>query len=378
MPRWTARDTQGLGDDAYQDYILAGVSRTFALTIPQLPAALHRRVGNAYLLCRLADTIEDDPELSAADKTMLSEQFIQVVAGNLPAAGFSARFAAMLSVRADPAERDLVVNLPRILRVTHSLSSGAQRTMLRCVKIMATGMAHFQRKCDVRGLADMAELDRYCYHVAGVVGEMLTELYGEYSPEFSSRRAAMLPLAVSFGQGLQMTNILKDVWEDRARGACWLPRAVLERHRLDTTGLPADPTDPRFGDALDELIGIAHGHLRNALRYTLMIPSHERGIRRFCLWALGMAVLTLQRIHRQRGFRSAEEVKISRPAVRAVMLLTGAVCSHDRMLSLLFALATRGLPEPHEPVTVCVEPLTAAGDSAAYRLEAGPASVRAD
>jgi farnesyl-diphosphate farnesyltransferase len=43
-----------------QDQLLPGVSRTFALTIPQLPDALRPVVTNAYLLCRTADTIEDE------------------------------------------------------------------------------------------------------------------------------------------------------------------------------------------------------------------------------------------------------------------------------------------------------------------------------
>jgi len=42
---------------AYQEAILPKVSRTFALTIPQLPPALRDVVANAYLLCRIADTI---------------------------------------------------------------------------------------------------------------------------------------------------------------------------------------------------------------------------------------------------------------------------------------------------------------------------------
>ena len=37
----------------------------------------------------------------------------------------------------------------------------------------------------------------------------------------------MLKLAVSFGQGLQMTNILKDIWDDQKRGASWLPQSVF-------------------------------------------------------------------------------------------------------------------------------------------------------
>ena len=46
-------------DLAWQHATLQEVSRTFALTIPQLPPGLRDVVGNAYLLCRIADTIED-------------------------------------------------------------------------------------------------------------------------------------------------------------------------------------------------------------------------------------------------------------------------------------------------------------------------------
>jgi len=53
-------------DEAYQDQILPHVSRTFALTIPQLPLALRVGVTNAYLVCRIADTIEDQTTSSAA------------------------------------------------------------------------------------------------------------------------------------------------------------------------------------------------------------------------------------------------------------------------------------------------------------------------
>jgi len=55
-------------DDAFQARMLAGVSRTFALTIPQLPPELARVVSNAYLLCRIVDTIEDEPGISPAMK----------------------------------------------------------------------------------------------------------------------------------------------------------------------------------------------------------------------------------------------------------------------------------------------------------------------
>ena len=63
-----ARRKLWLSDDDFQSEMLEGVSRTFALTIPQLPAELCRVVSNAYLLCRIVDTIEDEPVLSGTQK----------------------------------------------------------------------------------------------------------------------------------------------------------------------------------------------------------------------------------------------------------------------------------------------------------------------
>lgn len=91
-------------------------------------------------------------------------------------------------------------------------------------------------------------------------------------------------------------------------------------------------------------MAIAHGHLRNGLAYTLRIPSQHIGIRRFCGWSLGLAVLTLDRIHRNPAYRSGAEVKVSRPMLRTTIALTNATIRSDTLLSLLFRLAARRLP----------------------------------
>ena len=113
-----------------------------------------------------------------------------------------------------------------------------------------------------------------------------------------------------------MTNILKDVWEDRSRGACWLPQDVFTRHGVDLAHVSSEPYDPRFGAGFLELIGVAHAHLRNALDYTLLIPSKETGIRRFCLWAIGLAVLTLRKIVHNPRFTAGAQVKVTHSAVK--------------------------------------------------------------
>ena len=336
-------------ESAFQDAALERVSRTFALTIPQLPAPLARVVGNAYLLCRIADTIEDDAGLAATDKRVYSEQFIDVLAGRGEATAFAQSLAPRLAPTTPEAERELIAATPRVVAITHTFSTTQRAALERCVRVMSRGMSDFQQGASRAGLADMAAMDLYCYHVAGVVGEMLTELFCEYSPAIRAQRERLLPLAVSFGQGLQMTNILKDVWEDYRRGACWLPRSVFAANGFDLAAMARETDNPHFVRGMEELVGIARGHLANALDYTLLLPREERGIRRFCLWALGMAVLTLRKIHASAGYSAGAQVKISRRSVRATVLVSNVAVSRDALLRVLFGVVTRTLPEAATP-----------------------------
>ncbi len=339
--------TATAADLEYQTHILQGVSRTFALTIPTLPEALCRVVGNAYLLCRIADTIEDDSGLLEAQKRDFAERFIQVVAGRAEAETFARDLAPLLTRSSSAAEHDLIRNTAAVIRITHGCNSRQRRAMERCVRIMAKGMADYQEMETLDGLRDLPALDRYCYYVAGVVGEMLTDLYCDHDEAIARQRERLMPLAVSFGQGLQMTNILKDIWDDRARGACWLPQDVFQLQGFALADLRPGNDDPAFLAGMGALIGIARQHLHDALRYTLMIPKRQRGIRLFCLWALGMAVLTLRRIDARRDFSAGDQVKISRRSVKATVALTRACVNNDKLLRMLFYVTARRLPESH-------------------------------
>lgn len=331
-------------DNAYQNEILQHVSRTFALTIPQLPHPLSRVVANAYLLCRIADTIEDDKSMSAELKREYAERFIKVVNGTEDAARFSQELFPLLSSTATEAEHDLIANTAPVIRITHSFNERQRAALERCVSIMAEGMARYQDAETLDGVADLDDMGQYCYYVAGVVGEMLTELFCDYSPEIDAHREQLMPLAVSFGQGLQMTNILKDIWEDHERGACWLPRDIFNKHGIDIRQKSPGQPNSDFNKALIELLGVAHAHVNNALRYTLIIPAKEKGLRRFCLWALGMAVLTLEKIRQNPEFTEGKQVKISRRSVKATILLTSLFVSQDKILNYLFQFSGRRLP----------------------------------
>ena len=331
-------------DLAYQTEILPGVSRTFALTIPALPEQLAGVVTNAYLLCRIADTIEDDVSLSNAQKSDFHGRFVAVVEGRADAEPFAAELAPLLSSRTLADERALIRNGAKIIRVTHGFSPAERAALTRCVRVMCQGMPEFQRKKSLSGLANLEEMDAYCYYVAGVVGEMLTELFCLHSPEIEQHHDKLMRLAVSFGQGLQMTNILKDVWDDREADTCWLPRSVFKSPTFRLEHLDEEHLSTTFVDGLNELIGVAHAHLRDAMTYTCLIPKRETGIRKFCFWAIGLAVLTLRKIHRNPAFTSAAEVKVSRRTVKATVVTTNMTLMSNRALRMIFARAADGLP----------------------------------
>jgi farnesyl-diphosphate farnesyltransferase len=330
--------------------MLDGVSRTFALTIPQLPGDLHPVVSNAYLLCRIIDTIEDEPALTTAAKRDYSAQFVRAVMGHEPAEHFAAALSPLLSESTLAAERELIRETPRVLAITHSFTPTQRDALATCVRVMGEGMVWFQERRDARGLDNLKAMDRYCYHVAGVVGEMLTRLFCEHSPAIARHRDQLMRLSVSFGQGLQMTNILKDIWADLARGACWLPRDLFAQAGFDLQDLAPNQYNAALGRGLMSLVAIAHGHLRNAVRYTLLIPAEEKGIRNFCLWAIGMAILTLRKIRRHPDFASGDAVKISRRSVRATVIASRLAAGHDRAIRMLFDIAAAGIPLQHEGI----------------------------
>lgn len=336
----------GLDDEQLQATLLEGVSRTFALTIPQLPATLRGAVANAYLLCRIVDTIEDEISLSAEQKKYFCSGFIEVVKTGQGAGIFAGELAPLLSEQTLPAEHTLIRLIPQVIAITYRLEQEQIDALATCVETMAQGMPVFQAQNLHNGLKNMADMDNYCYYVAGCVGEMLAKLFCHYSPQIAAHRDELLKLSVSFGQGLQMTNILKDIWDDAKRGVCWLPQDIFSETGFELKNLSLENHGEPFQKGLERLIGIAHGHLQNALTYTQLIPSHETGIRNFCLWALGMAVLTLRKIKSRPDFTESNQVKISRNSVKATIVATRIAGRNNLLLSLLFNLAGRKLPTP--------------------------------
>lgn len=308
-------------DLAYQKAILGSVSRTFALTIPLLPPAIEKVVGNTYLLCRIVDTIEDAADLSPQVKQNLSALFLQAVLEKTPVSSFVEPCLEALKNYGNQDELDLIAHTPTVLRILHTCSSADQQAVSRCVSIMSEGMSHFHGKQTKEGLKDLPEFEEYCYVVAGVVGELLTTIFSNHSQAFTKHIQNQETLAIAFGQALQMTNILKDSPEDRARGVSWKPADISQ----------------------SQLLNIAYQKLQDSLRYILLIPKTELGMRRFCFLAFGLAVMTLSKIAGRTQFSHKDEVKLSRSTVIAFYSFTKVAVMSDALMKAFFYLFSGAL-----------------------------------
>ena len=331
-------------DFAFQERMLQQVSRTFALTIPQLPRDLRRVIGNAYLLCRIADTIEDEAAIDVPTRQRLLLRLHEVVEGRGDAGELAKDLSQMLASGTPEEERKLAASTGRVVQMNHTFSDVQRQAVGRCIKVMVHGMAEFLEEAGPDGLRDLEHLDQYCYCVAGVLGEMQVELFCDYLAPIESERQAMLPRAVAFGKGLQIINILRDVWRDRSRGVCWLPLSTFEAEDFDLRTLAPGIEEPGFSRGVHQLLAIARSHLEKGMQFILQIPSHEAGIRRYLLWTHGLSVLALRALYRSRAFRSGQDVRVARTSVLAMTGITAVCTRRDTLLQALFSRAMRGMP----------------------------------
>ena len=329
----------------FQNKHLQGVSRTFALAIPQLPERLNFVVANAYLLCRIVDTIEDEIALTYEQKKDFNEQFISILLTGQNADLFATQLSSLLSDKTTLAEHLLIQDSQRVIAITQTFNLSEKAALVECVRTMTGGMSFFQSLNLKQGLNSTKDLDQYCYFVAGCVGEMLAKLFtgkGFQSEQLSSQQRELLELAKSFGQGLQMTNILKDIWDDAEREVCWLPQEIFNQFKFNLIQLKQKPLNPadelNFQKGLLELVQMASMHLQKALLFIQKLPSQnedEKKIRHFCCWILMMALFNLHKIKTHIDFKKSSEVKISRRIVKATFILSKILSRWNFTLKLM-------------------------------------------
>jgi farnesyl-diphosphate farnesyltransferase len=335
---------------AFAEFSLDKVSRTFALNIRVLPDQLRLEVMVAYLFCRMADTIEDAPDLPEAEKVSLlkgfSNLFEEKDPGLEPWSGRVQAFVACLPsawTASESWEHILLRQAEPIFSLYFEFGTPVRASVAKCVQEMCSGMGEFTlRQAKTRDgkplIASLEDLDSYCYYVAGTVGLLLCDLFSHHSGLIHSVKAkALKALAVSFGLGLQLTNILKDLHEDRERQVSFLPQTLLDEARLSPEGFLNPNQQQAAGQVWKRLLRKAKAHLEDAMEYSCLLPKLEPRMRLFCLWPLFMAAETLVMLAETReALQEGSHLKISRDSVKRIIRDTSMRCWSNRLLRASF------------------------------------------
>lgn len=209
--------------------LVRAAGTSFYRGMRMLPPDRRAAMYAIYAFCRLVDDIADEPGPFARKLPEL--------------AGWRDRVAALYRGEAD---------------------GPVTRVLLRAVQRYGLREADFQAVIDgmqmdaetVIVAPDRATLDLYCDRVAAAVGRLSVRAFGDASPEADR-------VAWHLGRALQLTNILRDIDEDAARGRLYLPREYLE-----AVGVPPDPDAARRAPGLARvcaaLAAEARGHFQAA------------------------------------------------------------------------------------------------------------------
>ena len=130
-----------------------------------------------------------------------------------------------------------------------------------------------------RTIADFAELYRYCYRVASVVGLTTVHVFGFVSAD---ARELALPLAEKCGIAFQLTNILRDVREDAELGRVYMPLEDLDRFGVTTNDLQERRRTEQFGRLMEFETDRARCYYRESAPLLNLIDPQSRP----ALWAL--------------------------------------------------------------------------------------------
>jgi len=301
--------------DKYE--MLRQVSRTFALSIEQLPSILRDSITMAYLLLRVSDCLEDCDTIPTETKPELLRLWAAVLAKKEPVDRLVERIA-YLDGDSD-AEIYVAQHAGYVLNELYALPDELQKILELHVIDTTLGMARWQEHGPF--VEDEAEMDDYMHCVAGIVGYLLTDIFAWYSPRFAKIKDVVRPLSREYGLGLQAVNILRGMRKDYERGWVYVPRTFYEKVGLtrDTLFLPEN-LDKSI-EVINMVADKAEKHLANGMTYLISFPAWQHRVRLACMWPLFFAVKTLA-LSRNNADVILREVKMTRNQVKDIMFKT--------------------------------------------------------
>lgn len=286
---------------------LPEISRTFAFTIPKLPKDVALDLGVSYAICRVIDTVEDS-SLENYKKAYLMNLFLE----SLKDAGKVAECKTALTSVPTKHEgyRKLLGNVPDLVALFNTLPLEIQGTIIRVASKMTEGFGDE----NVQQINTLEDQNKYCFYAAGIVGYIITEVFGCRGYLTSKEVEEMLPLAKDFGLALQKVNIMKDVMDDVSEGRFYWPKDIIEKHGVTYETLGKDVDKSLL--VLKELVKDAKNYIKRSLDYIDRLPYEPEELRVFCGDNLMMAIATLRVIQTPELF--VRPVKITRDEVYAI------------------------------------------------------------
>lgn len=314
------------GDLAWCHEAVQGVSRTFALTVDVLEEPMASYICLGYLLCRVADTVEDAGHVPPAEQARLLRLYDDVLdpESDVVAADFEAEVAEYLPPEAERDDDwDVVADAGRVVATFRELDEDVREATIPPVREMVSGMAEFVERYDDTGglrLEDRAELEEYCYYAAGTVGSLITNLLTRtgVAPE---RAETLENTAEEFGLLLQLVNISKDVYDDYAEeNNVYLPREWLAEVDVEQEAVLEPANRDAVADVVVRTANHARTYLDDAQRYLRAMPLRDGNT--LAAWAIPflLAVGTLRELDEEPEAALTEAgVKVSRKEVFAVV-----------------------------------------------------------
>ncbi len=298
------------------------VSRTFSLTIAELEEPMARDICVGYLLCRVADTIEDAGHVPPAVQAELLRTYSRVLD---PETDTTIRtFREAVDEWIPESKNDdwrVVDNAGRVVDVFRGLDGRSPETIRGPVRELVDGMAMFvDRYAEEGGLRiqTLEELEEYCWYAAGTVGTLVT---GLVSHEASDEQVEQMEAnARSFALLLQLVNVAKDAATDmEEENNVYLPLELLNEQGLDHGDVGDTGHTAALVPVIEAVTERAEGYLDGAQNWLDAMPE-TRG-NRLSAWAIPflLAVGTIREL-RDRPADVIEEgnVKITRQEVHAV------------------------------------------------------------
>jgi farnesyl-diphosphate farnesyltransferase len=305
---------------------LRNVSRTFAISIEQLPVALRDAVMIAYLMFRVSDCLEDTDELEAGRKAELLRLWAKVLENGAPVTSLT---SAVAHLDENDPEVYVAQHADQLLDELRKLPESNQETIIHHVHKTSLGMARWQDHGPF--VETEEEMDDYMFEVAGRVGYMLTDLFAWHSPFLSKQKDKLRPLAREFGLALQTVNIIRGMRKDYERGWVFVPRTFYEPLGLTRDSLFAPENQAQALKVVTRLADKAETHLRNGLQYIINIPPTHYRIRLACSWPLFFAIKTLA-VSRDNIHVILNEAKITRSEVMHIIRNTTLMGWSDHWL----------------------------------------------